>query len=137
MMFRALFALIATLLLQPAPAGADHLVDDSRVDLTAPTAVVDAQRERWRERLRKARGTVAEARVRHTRAEDAYGVMRHRPGERGAEKAQVMTELTNSKSALADAEAALRDLISTARTAGVPPGWMRLPRPDSPAAPPN
>ena len=137
MMFRVLFALIATLLLQPAPAGADHIVDDSRVDLTAPTAVVDAQRERWRERLRKARGTVAEARVRHTQAEDAYGVMRHRPSQRGAEKAQVMAEITHSESALTNAEAALEDLFGAARAAGVPAGWMRVPRAGSPAAPPN
>jgi len=137
MTFRVFFAAIASLLLLPTTAGADHTVDDSRVDLSAPTAIVDAQRDRWRERFQKARDTVAEASRQQNLAQDAYGVMRHRSSARGADKAQVMAEITRSESALTNAEAALEDLFGAARAAGVPAGWMRVPRADSPAAPTN
>lgn len=149
---RARFAFITALLLLPVTAAVSQAVDDGgvdppapteavdagRVDLAAPAEVVDAQRAYWRERFRTARDVVSEARGRYTLAQEAYGTMRHREGDRGDKKAQVMQELTSSGVALADAEAGLKDLFEAARKAGVPPGWMRMnPGLDSPAASPN
>jgi hypothetical protein len=130
---RALLLLSATVLLLPAAVVSAVTGDDDRVDLTAPGDAVDAQRALWQERFAAARDAVAQARLRYTLAEEAYGETRHRRRKRGDEKAEVLAELSVAETALAAAEAALAELLETARQAGVPPGWMRANNPASPA----
>jgi len=86
----------------------------------------------WVSRVREAYASVAEARSRNVLAQDAYARMRHRPGERGGEKAAILEEVTAAKLNLADAEARLAQVLEEARRAGVPPGWIREATPAAP-----
>ena len=104
-------------------------------DLPAEELAYRAQKEMWQGRFRAAREAVATQRARHREALDAYKQMRHRGRERGAEKHAILEELTASEVALEASENALDELFEEARRAGVPPGWMRETRGDSPAAP--
>ena len=106
-------------------------VDDPLTDETA----YEEQKEMWQSRFRTAREAVVAQRSRHQEAVDAYKQMRHRGRERGAEKQQILEELTAAEVALEDSQNALEELFESARRAGVPPGWMRMARGSSPAAP--
>jgi len=122
----------ALLFIGPPTFAAEPVVD--RVDLGAPEAEVAAQRDRWQARIAEARGAAVDAHLRHVEAMEAYRFMRHRDRDRGDEKVTIMNELRDAEAALAEAVAALNDLLASARRAGVPPGWMPD-RTDSPAAP--
>jgi chromosome segregation ATPase len=91
-------------------------------------AAYQAEKKEWQSRFQEARELITATRSRHQSAEAAYIQMRHRRRERGAEKQAILAELSDSKAALIDAEAALESLFETARRAGVPPGWRRAPR---------
>jgi len=86
----------------------------------------------WVSRVREAYAAVAEARSRDLLAQEAYTRMRHRPSERGGEKAAILEELTAAKTHLDDAEARLEQVLEEARRAGVPPGWIREATPAAP-----
>ena len=105
--------------------------DDPLSDETA----YEAQKEMWQARFRSAREAVATQRARHQEALDAYKQMRHRGRERGEEKQRILEELTAAEVAREESENALAELFESARRAGVPPGWMRMARGGSPAAP--
>jgi chromosome segregation ATPase len=94
-----------------------------------------AQKEMWQGRFQAAREAVATQRARRQEALDAYKQMRHRRRQRGEEKQQILEELTAAEVALEESESALEELYESARRAGVPPGWTRMQRGDSPAAP--
>jgi len=106
--------------------------------LPTDEAAYQAEKEMWQARFREAREAVAAQRTRHRAAVEAYKEMRHRRHERGEEKQKILEELTDSEQALEESEKALQELLESARRAGVPPGWTRIPRGargDSPAAP--
>jgi len=120
-----LAGLLAALLALPLAAGAaDPLPSDAHIG--GPDKAV------WVGRVRAAYGTVAEARSRNLRAQEAYTSMRHRPSQRGGEKAAILAERTAAEAALADAEAQLAQVLEEARRAGVPPGWIREATPAAP-----
>jgi hypothetical protein len=124
----ALFALVAAALALPAltgAAGAPPLDDGA----------YEAQKEMWQGQFRAAREAVAAARARQREARDAYAHMRHYRRERGEEKQKILEELNASEVALEESEKALKELLETARRAGVPPGWMRTESDEPPAAP--
>jgi hypothetical protein len=121
-------AVVAAALALPALTGA---ADDPPTDEVS----YEAQKEMWQARFRVARTAVATQRIRRQAAHDAYTQMRHRRRERGDEKQKILQELTASEMALEASENALEELFEEARRAGVPPGWIRTARGDSPAAP--
>ena len=121
-------AVVAAALAIPTLTGA---ADDPPADEVS----YEAQKEMWQARFRTAREAVATQRVRRQEALDAYTQMRHRRRERGDEKQRILEELTASEVALEASENALEELFEEARRAGVPPGWIRTARDDSPAAP--
>jgi septal ring factor EnvC (AmiA/AmiB activator) len=95
-----------------------------------------ADRKQWRSDLRDARAEVDAAHARQRRALNAYKSMRHRRKKRGEAKREVLEELRASEADIPKAEAKLEALRGSARSAGVPPGWLRgldSPRP-TPAA---
>jgi hypothetical protein len=114
-----------------ALAGHAWAADPEPTDAVA----LEAQKEQWQSRFRAARAAVAEARERQRAARDAYAKMRHRGKQRGDAKRQILAELSASETALEDAQSALEEMFETARRAGVPPGWMRMPHGENPAAP--
>jgi hypothetical protein len=120
-------AVVAAALAIPTLIGA---ADDPPADEVS----YEAQKEMWQARFRAAREAVATQRVRRQEALDAYAQMRHRRRERGDEKQRILEELTASEVALEASENALEELFEEARRAGVPPGWIRTARDDSPAA---
>jgi len=122
----------ALLFAAPTLRAAEPVVDP--VNLGAPEAEVAAQRDRWQTRIAEAREAAVDAHLRHAEAVEAYRFMRHRNRDRGDEKIAIMQELRDAEVALAEAVAALNDVLESARRAGVPPGWMPD-RTDSPAAP--
>jgi hypothetical protein len=126
------FALAAALAGATASSAGEPVTD--RVDLSAPEAVVAAQRERWQARIAAARTAAIDAHVRHIEAMDAYRFMRHRDRDRGEEKVAIMKELHDAEAALSEAVAALEAVLESARRAGVPPGWMPDSAVGSPAA---
>jgi chromosome segregation ATPase len=121
-------AIAAAALALPGPAWA---ADDPPSD----EAAYQAQKEMWQGRFQAAREAVATQRARRQEALDAYKQMRHRRRQRGEEKQQILEELTAAEVALEESESALEELYESARRAGVPPGWTRMQRGDSPAAP--
>jgi hypothetical protein len=122
---KLLAALLAAALAFPLLAfAADPLPLDAQIQ--GPDKVT------WVSRLREAHSAVAEARSRNLLAQDAYVRMRHRPGERGGEKAAILAEVTAAKLNLEETEARLTQLLEEARRAGVPPGWIREATPAAP-----
>jgi hypothetical protein len=120
-------AVVAAALALPTLTGA-------AADPPADEVSYEAQKEMWQARFRAARTAVETQRVRRQEALDAYTQMRHRRRERGDEKQRILEELTASEVALEASENALEELFEEARRAGVPPGWIRTARDDSPAA---
>jgi len=104
-------------------------------DLLTGETAYEEQKAMWQSRFHAAREAVVAQRARHQDAVDAYKQMRHRGRKRGAEKQQILEELTAAEVALEESENGLQELFESARRAGVPPGWMRMARGNSPAAP--
>ena len=94
-----------------------------------------AERLQWRSAVNDARDEVEAAYERQRKALAAYENMRHRRKKRGAAKRAILDELTDAEAGIPKAEERYRALLEDARTAGVPPGWLRDLRPPSPAAP--
>jgi hypothetical protein len=135
-------AIAAAALALPSPAWSADPVDLlgpvyplDPVDPVADEDAYQAQKEMWQARFRSAREAVAEQQARQQEAVDAYKQMRHRRRQRGEEKQQILEELTAAEVALEEAKSALEELYESARREGVPPGWMRMPRGQPPAAP--
>jgi len=120
-----LIALLSALLAPPLQAGATE-------PLPSDAHIGGPDKQVWVGRVRDAYRAVAEARSRHLAAEQAYTSMRHRPSQRGEEKAAILAERTAAEAALADAEAQLAQVLEEARRAGVPPGWIREATPAAP-----
>lgn len=88
----------------------------------------------WEETLEGARAELVGAQARLAKAEAAYQDWRQRKYPRGARKAELLAEIEEARSGLADAEAAYPEVLETLRRAGAPAGLLRrFERP--PAAP--
>jgi len=79
----------------------------------------------WRTRLDEGRVALAEARHRFEAAHDAYADWRQRKYPRGVRKEQLVREVAEAETALAETQAAWQRLQEEARRAGVPPGVLR------------
>ena len=101
----------------------------------AATRVDEAEREMWQERVAERRADVERARERREAAETAVDRMRHRRRPRGDAREALFAEREAARAGVAEAELALEELLEEARRAGVPPGWLRAPAAQAPAAP--
>jgi chromosome segregation ATPase len=128
---RTLPALVLTAFLvvpTPGSAGSAESVDGA-------DEILAAERLQWRSEVNDARDDVEAAYERQRKALAAYENMRHRRKKRGAAKRAILDELANAEAEIPKAEERYQTLLEAARTAGVPPGWLRDLRPPSPAAP--
>ena len=80
--------------------------------------------EQWRRTLLEAQERVAGATQQVALAQQAYRDARKR-NRRGGERAELLDALKGAEQELADAEAALPELLDEARRAGVPPGVLQ------------
>jgi chromosome segregation ATPase len=104
--------------------------------MPAAAVLLDAsQNEAWRDRLAEARSELERARERRDAAETAVDRMRHSRHPRGAAREALFAERDEARAGAAEAERALEELFEQARRAGVPPGWLRAPDAELPAAP--
>jgi septal ring factor EnvC (AmiA/AmiB activator) len=104
--------------------------------MPAAAALPDASpHEAWRDRVAETRNELELARQRLDAAETAVNRMRHSQHPRGSARVALFAERDEARVDLAEAERSLEELIEQARRAGVPPGWLRAPAADSPAAP--
>ena len=79
----------------------------------------------WRARLDEGHVALEGARHRTEAAYDAYADWRQRKIPRGVRKEQLVREVAEAETALAESQAAWRELQEEARRAGVPPGVLR------------
>ncbi len=100
----------------PALAG----IPSTQARMAAPT-----DRATWVDAIRDAREELAAARARYEEARKAYSKMKQRRKARGARKEELVKERDEAAAALAEAERSLKQLLQSARRAGVPPGWIR------------
>lgn len=98
----------------PAPSARE------RVDISS-----ESDRQLWVGRIRAARKAVDDARMRQDESTLGYGRARHRNKTRGDAKRKVLEERQESRDAVAEAESNLQKTMDAARSAGVPPGWIR------------
>jgi hypothetical protein len=105
-----------------APSQATPVAGPSngRVDLSSA-----AERAAWVARIRDAQKAVDDARIREDDAVLGYGRARHKGKTRGAAKREILEERQESRGAVAEAERNLEQVMTEARSAGVPPGWIR------------
>jgi len=102
---------------------------------TQPALVDESERESWQERVAGARAELERAQKRRDAADTAVDRMRHRKHPRGEAREALFTEREAARAGLAEAERALDETLDEARRAGVPPGWLRAPAAQAPAAP--
>lgn len=103
----------------------------------AAVAMVDAsEREAWQQRVADARAEVDRANRRRDAAQAAVDRMRHRRRPRGDAREALFQELDAARMDAVRTERALEELLDEARRGGVPPGWLRAPAAQPPAASP-
>ena len=95
----------------------------------------ESERESWQQRVAEARAELERAQQRRDAAETAVDRMRHRKHPRGEAREALFAEREAARADAAGAERALDALLDEARRAGVPPGWLRAPAAQAPAAP--
>ena len=101
-------------------AGAAPLSAQQVADVDDAVAIAE-----WRTKLDDARVALEEARHRYEAAHDAYADWRQRKIPRGVRKEQLVREVAEAETALAETQAAWQGLQEEARRAGVPPGVLR------------
>jgi len=115
-----LLSLLVAPLLWSAPEARGAGAVTQRVDLTSAS-----DRAAWVGRIRSAQQAVDEARVRQDQAAIDYSRARAKRKARGEAKREVIQERQQSSGELEDAERHLDETLGAARSAGVPPGWIR------------
>jgi hypothetical protein len=91
----------------------------------APATGLSAEQiEDWREQLVEAEARIERAQVDAAEAQAAFRQARHRR-RRGDARGELRAEMQAAEQELADAEAALPELLEEARRAGVPAGVRR------------
>jgi chromosome segregation ATPase len=117
-----LILILLSLLILPLPSTAQQNPPVA-ASPASPAGIADEEIEAWREKLVEARERVEEAGEQLTAAQEAYRDARKRR-RRGGERAELLDALKAAEQELADAEAALPELLEEARRDGVPPGVL-------------
>ena len=115
--------ILLSLLLLPLPSPAQES-PPAAASPAQPAARAAEEIDEWRQTLLEARERVDEAQVQVTVAQQAFRNARHRD-RRGGERAELRAAVGAAEQELAEAEAALPELLEQARRAGVPPGVLR------------